>query len=116
CPFCYIGKRKFEKALEVFPHKDKVAVSWKSFQLDPNLKTQKNLDIYDYFMNAKGVSRDHAIQLFSNVTKAAEEVGLSFQIDKSVVSNSFKAHRLIQLAKTKKLGDEVEEELFKAHF
>jgi len=116
CPFCYIGKRKFEKALAEFPHRDKVAVTWKSFQLDPTLKTQKDVDIYDYFMNAKGISRDHAEQLFNNATQAAEEVGLHFQIEKSVVSNSFNAHRLIQLAKTKELGNEAEEQLFKAHF
>src|SRR3546814_692874 len=115
CPFCYIGKRKFEKALENFSHKDGLEVIWKSFQLDPNLKTQKELSIYDYFAKTKGLSKEQSVDMFDNVTQAAKEVGLSFRIDKSIVSNSFNAHRLIQLAKTKGVGNEVEEHLFKAH-
>ena len=48
CPFCYIGKRKFEKALDRFSHKGQVKVVWKSFELDPSLETQKDKDVYDY--------------------------------------------------------------------
>src|SRR5690606_16208564 len=109
-------KRKFEGALAAFSHREKISVTWKSFQLDPTLKTQKDVNVYDYFMETKGVTRDHAEQLFNHVTQAAEEVGLHFQIDKSVLSNSLNAHRLIQLAKTRQLGNEAEEQLFKAHF
>lgn len=116
CPFCYIGKRKFEKALEKFPHRDEVEVIWKSFQLDSTLKTQKEVNIYDYFANSKGIAPEQAKQMFDNVTQIADEIGLHFRLDKSVVANSLNAHRLIQLAKTKGLGSEVEEQLFKIHF
>ncbi len=116
CPYCYIGKRKFEAALEKFPHKDQVEVSWHSFQLDPTLKTQTDLNLYDYFVDRKGFSREQAVKMHSQVTKTAKEVGLNFNFNHAVVANSFNAHRLIQLAKTKGLGDAAEEQLFKAYF
>ncbi|MBC7744785.1 MAG: DsbA family oxidoreductase [Flavobacterium sp.] len=116
CPFCYIGKVKFEKALDQFPHKNEVEVIWKSFQLDPFLKAETNSDVYDYFSKIKGISRDHAAQMFENVTQVAKEVGLNFNLENSVHANSFNAHRLIQFAKAKNLGNEMEEELFKIYF
>src|SRR5687767_13092269 len=91
CPFCYIGKKKFEKALEMFPQGKHVEVIWKSFQLDPSLETQKDVNIYDYFSKIKGISRAQAEQMFNNVTGIAAEVGLDFKLEQSVVANSFQA-------------------------
>jgi protein disulfide-isomerase len=116
CPFCYIGKRKFEMALEKFPHKDGVKVEWHSFQLDPNLKTTSELSAIDHISEIKGISHEQALQMHRHVTSVAQEVGLDFDFDKAIVANSFNAHRLIQLAKTHGRGNEIEEQLFKAHF
>ncbi|WP_324719617.1 DsbA family oxidoreductase [Salinimicrobium sp. HB62] len=116
CPFCYIGKRKLEAALEQFPQKDKVRISWKSFQLDPSLETRTDMNVIDYFVETKGVTAEQARQMLSGATQMAGEVGLNFDLEKGVLANSFKAHRLIQMAKTQELGDEIEEALFKAHF
>jgi len=116
CPFCYIGKKKFEAALEKFPQKDQVVVEWKSFQLDPTLKTDTSLSTLDYFVKTKGVSEEQARQMFSGATQMAREAGIDFNLEDSVPANSFMAHRLIQLAKSKDLGNEIEEVLFKAHF
>lgn len=116
CPFCYIGKRKFELALEKFPQKGQVEIIWRSFELDPSLETEQSVNIYDYFSAQKGISKAQAKQMFNNVTEIAAEVGLNFNLDQSVVANSFNAHRLIQLAKSKGLGNEAEEALFKIHF
>ena len=116
CPFCYIGKKKFEAALENFPHKDKVEVVWKSFQLDPTLKTDTNISTLDYFVKTKGVSIEQARQMFSGATQMARETGLEFNLEESIQANSFMAHRLIQLAKSRNVGNEIEEALFKAHF
>lgn len=116
CPFCYIGKRKFEKALEQFPHKDKIEVIWHSFQLDPALKTQPGVHTYDYLADIKGMSREQTVSMHDRVKEIGREVGLEFNFDKAVVANSFDAHRLIQLSKSKGLGDQAEEHLFKAHF
>jgi len=116
CPFCYIGKRKFEMALDKFPHKDKVEVTWRSFQLDPNLETRTDVNAIEHLSEVKGISRKQAEGMQNNVTQIAKEVGLNFDFAKVVIANSFNAHRLIQLAKTKGLGNEIEEQLFKAHF
>ena len=116
CPFCYIGKRKFEKALENFPQKDSIEVVWHSYQLDPNLETDPNTNTVEYFTKAKGVSADQAKQMLGHATAMAKEVGLDFYLEEAVLANSFNAHRLIQLAKSKGLGNAIEEALFKAHF
>jgi len=116
CPFCYIGKRKFELALEQFEHKDQVEIEWHSFELDPNTETRPGLNAYDYLAEKKGQSREWSVQMHQQVIGAAAEVGLEFDFDKVIIANSFNAHRLIQLAKAKGLDNEVEEQLFIAHF
>ena len=116
CPFCYIGKRKFESALAQFEHKDQVEVEWHSFELDPNAETIPGANPAQHLADKYGRSVEWAEEMQNNVTQTAAEVGLTFHLDKSVVANSFDAHRLIQLAKTEGLTDEIEEQLFIAHF
>jgi predicted DsbA family dithiol-disulfide isomerase len=116
CPFCYIGKRRFEQALAQFEHKDNIQVEWKSFQLNPDLVTDTTLTTAQYLADRKGFPLDHAHELQDHVTEMAAEVGLDYNLDKAVVANSFDAHRFAHLAKQKGLGDEAEEVLFKAYF
>jgi protein disulfide-isomerase len=118
CPFCYIGKRNFEAALKEFDAKNEIEIEWKSFQLDPTIPKSfdKKLSTYEYLAERKGMSVEKAIELHSNVTEMARNVGLTYNFDQSVVANSFDAHKLIQFAKTKGLGDAAEEQLFKAYF
>jgi predicted DsbA family dithiol-disulfide isomerase len=116
CPFCYIGKRKFEAALEQFENKANVEVVWKSFQLNPDMKTDPAKNITEYLAEIKGWSIQQAKEMNAHVTNMAKEVGLHYDFDKAIVANSFDAHRLIQLAKKHGKGDEAEEQLFKAYF
>jgi predicted DsbA family dithiol-disulfide isomerase len=116
CPFCYIGKRRFEEALEQFEHKDQFEIEWKSFQLNPDMKTDTNINISRYLADAKGWTLDYAQQMNNHVTQMATEVGLTYDFDRAVVANSFKAHRFSHLAKKHHLGDKAEEALFKAYF
>jgi predicted DsbA family dithiol-disulfide isomerase len=116
CPFCYIGKRKFEAALEQFDHKNEVEVIWKSFQLQPDMVTDPSQNTIEHLAKSKGWTLDHAKQMTSHVVNMAKEVGLDYHFDKAVVANSFDAHRLVQFAKTKHKGDAMEEQLFKAYF
>lgn len=116
CPFCYIGKHKLETALEQFAHKEDIEVIWHSFELDPDLETRTDINIYDHFAERKGISKTQAAQMLQHATLAAHDAGLTIRFDKSVIANSFNAHRLIQFAKTKKRGNEAEEALFQAHF
>lgn len=116
CPFCYIGKRHFEAALNNFPDKENVEIEWKSFQLDPSIPESTAENIYEYLAKRKGFSVETSIKMHENVTKMAEAAGLHYHFDKAKVANSYKAHRLIQLAKTKGLGDVIEERFFLAYF
>lgn len=117
CPFCYIGKRHFEAALKEFPHSDKLQIEWKSFQLDPTIpKMEERVDVYQYLADKKGMSLEQSKSLHQNVIQMANNAGLEYNFDIAVVGNSKDAHRLIQFAKTKGLGDPAEEALFKAYF
>jgi len=116
CPFCYIGKRNFETALEQFTDKKHIEVTWKSFQLDPSLPEVANETQEDYLVKHKGMSREQVKGLLAHVTQTARQAGLDYNLDKSVMANSQKAHQLIQFAKTKNLGDQAEERLFRAFF
>ena len=115
CPFCYIGKRHLEKALTAFPN-EQFQIEWKSFQLDPNMVSQPDKNVYEYLAERKGMSVQESIDMHQVVVSKAAEVGLNYQFDKTIIANSRIAHRLIQLAKTKGLGDEMEEVFFKAYF
>jgi predicted DsbA family dithiol-disulfide isomerase len=116
CPFCYIGKRKFERALAQFPEREKVSVEWKSFQLNPELVNKSGQSIHEYLAERKGWTLSYAKQLNEQVTGMAAEVGLEYNFDKAVVANSFDAHRFAHLAAKYGLGDAAEESLFKAYF
>lgn len=116
CPFCYIGKHKFEAALEQFAHKDEVEVHWHSFQLDPTIETQPEISTLDYFVRVKNVSEDQAREMFRGAQQMAVDTGLKMDLDTAVVANSYRAHLLIQLAKEKGCANQLKEALFRAHF
>jgi len=116
CPFCYIGKRKFEMALENFEGKDCVEIIWKSFQLDPDSITDPNKNVQDYLAERKGVTIEKAKEMNAYVTMIASKVGLDYHLDKAILANSFDAHRFSHLAKVHGKQNEAEELLFKAYF
>jgi len=116
CPFCYIGKRRFEDALQQFEHQDEVEIEWKSFQLNPDMETNPTLNISRYLADVKGWTLEYAQQMNAHVTGMAAEVGLTYNFDRAVLANSFNAHRFSHLAKKYGLGDAAEEQLFKAYF
>jgi predicted DsbA family dithiol-disulfide isomerase len=116
CPFCYIGKRKFEEALEQFAHKDDLRVEWKSFQLNPDLKTQTDKNIYGYLAEQKGWTLEYSRNVHAQMVAKAKESGLDYNFDSVIPANSFNAHRLSHLAARYNLQDAAEERLFKAYF
>jgi protein disulfide-isomerase len=116
CPFCYIGKRKFEQALDVFPHRDNIDVIWRSYQLDPTISYEPGRDLYSYLAERKGKTLEWSKSVHQHLTDTAREVGLTYHFDKAIIANSFDAHRLIQLAKKYGKGDAAEERLFSAYF
>lgn len=115
CPFCYIGKRQLETALAEFPNEE-FEIEWKSFQLDPSIEPQSGKDVYTFLAERKGISVEQSIEMHKGVVERAKSVGLDYHFDKAIISNSLTAHRIIHLAKSKKLGDQMEEIFFKAYF
>lgn len=118
CPFCYIGKRHYEEAAKQFADANNLEIEWKSFQLDPSIPNpyKEGKDMYQYLAERKGLSYEQSKQMHSNVTQMAANAGLKYDFDKAVVANSWDAHRVIKLAKSKGLGDAIEERFFKAYF
>ena len=115
CPFCYIGKRQLETALAQFPNHEFI-IEWKSFQLDPSITPQADKDVYTFLAERKGISVEQSVEMHKSVVERAKSVGLEYHFDKAIISNSLNAHRIIQLAKTKNVGEEMEEIFFKAYF
>lgn len=116
CPFCYIGKREFENALARFPAREHVEVEWKSFQLDPSAPERAEGDMFDMLARERGGTREQAKAMVGGVVERARSLGLDYRMEQAVMVNSYDAHRLIQLAKSRGLGDAMEERLFKGYF
>ncbi len=116
CPFCYIGKRHFEEAMQSLPFQKEIEVEWKSFQLNPEYQNTNNEDLYSYLARSKGMSREQAQGLTVQVAQMAKNAGLDIDFNANIPANSFKAHRLIHFAASQGLQDQAEEVLFKAHF
>ena len=116
CPFCYIGKHHFEKALKQLSFRDSIEVEWKSFELDPYAQLDYEDDLYTLLANKYGQSREWAINSAEHMRQRGKEIGLVFNFDDTKSTNTFNAHRLIHLAKSKGLQLEAEEALFEAYF
>jgi len=116
CPFCYLGKHKFEKALAQYADKEYIEVEWKSFQLNPELVTDTTISIHQYLTDIKGFPLDQAQQLNNRFIEAGKPFGLEYNFDKIIVANTYRAHNLIYFAKEQGKQNEMEERLFEAYF
>ncbi len=116
CPWCYIGKRRLETALDSFEHAESVEIIWKSFQLNPDIQTNPSKSITEYLVEQKGWTMEYARQMNDHVSELAAKEGLEYHLDQSVVANSYDAHRVLQMAKTQGLGDVLKENLLHAYF
>jgi len=116
CPFCYIGKRKFEVALAQLESIDNIEIEWKSFLLSPDMKTDDTKNIHQFLAEHKGISLEEATGMNDNVAHIAANVGLEYNFDKTIPANSFNAHRLLHFAKQHGRQQAAEEALFAAYF
>jgi predicted DsbA family dithiol-disulfide isomerase len=116
CPFCYIGKRKFERALTQLSQRDQIEVIWRSFQLAPDTRTDPTRNAVQHLAEKKGWTLDVTRQAIADISKRAQQVGLTFDYDRTVVANTFDAHRLAHYAATQGKGDDLHERLFQAYF
>lgn len=116
CPFCYIGKRKFEAAFADFKHANDVEIIWKSYQLSPEMKTIPGKNIHQYLSEHKRISLEEATTLNNQVAGWARQVGLQYNFDIAIPANTFMAHRFSHLARQHGVQNEAEEKLFSTYF
>ncbi|VDG97703.1 Protein-disulfide isomerase [Lysinibacillus sphaericus] len=115
CPFCYIGKRKLEIALDEIRGKDRIEIEFKSFQLDPGSAKYSGQDFYES-MGAKFGGAEKAKQMTTSIAEQAKEVGLDFHFDTMKPTNTFDAHRMTKFAKVHGKDAVLAEKLLYANF
>jgi len=98
CPFCYMGKRKFEMALEQFTNKQFVQVQYKSYQLDPHAEHETNVQVRTMIMNKYNFSAEKTTKMMEQISREAASIDLELNFDSLVHTNTFHAHRLVKLA------------------
>jgi predicted DsbA family dithiol-disulfide isomerase len=115
CPWCYVGKRRFEAALAGFEHRDDVTVTWRSFELDPAAPRERAVDGATHLAEKYGTSRERALEMHAHMTEVAAGDGLDFRFDLARGGNTFDAHRLLHLAAEHGIQDAVKERFMRAY-
>lgn len=115
CPWCHIGKRRFENALGRFEHRDQVEVVWHSFELDPGAPRSREGDLSGHLATKYGVSRERAQAMHATMTRLAADEGLDFHFERARPGNTFDAHRLVHLGLRHGVQDAVKERLLRAY-
>jgi predicted DsbA family dithiol-disulfide isomerase len=116
CPWCYVGKRRFETALAQFEHRADVDVHWRAFELDPDAPAVREGDPVQGLADKYGMSRAQALAANARLTDMATAEGLEFHLDTARGGNTFDAHRLIHLAGEKGVQDAVKERFMRGYF
>ena len=115
CPWCYVGKRRWERALADFAHREDVAVTWRSFELDPGAPARHAEPQAELLARKYGTTRQQAEGMNARMTAEAAKEGLLFRLDRVQVGNTFDAHRLLHEAAAHGLRDRLVERLFAAY-
>jgi predicted DsbA family dithiol-disulfide isomerase len=116
CPWCYIGKRRFENALSQFPNRDDVEVIHRSFELDPGMTRGTERPTVDVLGEKYGAGPAQVRQMMARVEQNAAEEGLEYHLTNTLSGNSRDAHRLVHLAREKGVQNAVLERLYRAYF
>ena len=116
CPWCYIGKRRFEMALANFAQRNEVQVIWRSFELDPTAPQQHPGTLEERLAHKYGVSLQQAAVMNARVIGVAREVGLEYHLENARPGNTFDAHRLLHFAASRQMGDRATERIMHAYF
>jgi predicted DsbA family dithiol-disulfide isomerase len=116
CPWCYIGKRRFEAALAEFEHRDDVRVTWRSFELDPEAPQERTGDRAERLAKKYGMTVERAREAERQLTEVATGEGLGFRFDIARSGSTFDGHRVVHLAGEHGLGDAMKERLLRGYF
>lgn len=116
CPWCYVGKRRFEAALAGFEHRDEVNVTWRSFELDPAAPREREVDGATHLASKYGVPRERAVEMQRDMAEMARGEGLALRFDIARGGNTFDAHRLVHLGAAHGIQGDVLERLMRGYF
>lgn len=116
CPWCYLGKHRFESALDQFAHKDQVEITWRSFELAPDAPAISDISVNQMLMKKYGMTMEQSLATNERMTALGAQDGIEFHLEKAQYGNTFDAHRLLHLAAKHNLQDAAKERLFKAYF
>ncbi len=116
CPFCYVGKRRFEAGLRQFGHPEAVEIVWRSFELTPDFRPVPGQDVYASLAEKKGIAPEESRRMSDHVAAMAQEAGLQYNFDRAVPANTFLAHQLIHLGALHGRQDAAKERLFAAYY
>lgn len=116
CPWCYIGKRRFETALAQFAQREHAEIIWRSFELDPHAPQQTDTPVSVALSQKKGINPAQVAAMIAQVTEVAAGEGLSYHLERATQGNTLNAHRLIHLAAAHGLQGAAKERLLSAYF
>jgi predicted DsbA family dithiol-disulfide isomerase len=116
CPWCFIGKRRFESALSQFEHRDAIEIVWRSFELDASAPPRQDRPAVELLAAKYRMPQPQAQYMMDNMTATGATEGIMFRFDRLISGNTFDAHRLIHLAATHQQRDAMVERLFSAYF
>lgn len=116
CPFCYIGKRRLEEAIEKVQYEEEIEVTFRSFELDKTAKKKYDENINEIIAKKYDIQVEDAKSLNDQIVSQAKTVGLNYNFEGLIPTNTFDAHRLLHYAKTKGKANELEERILKAYF
>ena len=116
CPWCYVGKRRFETAMAEYEHRDEVTITWRSFELDPAAPAEATGDYAGRLAAKYGTSHEQAQRMIDDMTRTAAAEGLDFRFDRARGGNTFDAHRVLHLARAHGIEDAVKERFLRAYF
>ena len=116
CPWCYLGKRRLEAALDRFEHAADVEVVWRSFELDPDAPRRRTGSAAEHLAAKYGMTAEQVAASWARLTALAEAEGLEYHLDRTQGGSSFDAHRLIWLGAEHGIQDEVKERFLRAYF
>ena len=115
CPWCFVGKRRFEAALATFEHRDDVTVTWRSFELDPTAPREREVDLATHLAEKYGTSREQALAMQKRMSEVGAGERIEFRQDIARGGSSFDAHRLLHLAAAHDRQDALKERLMRAY-
>jgi len=116
CPWCYVGKRHIEQALERFAHRDEVEIVWKAYELDPHAPPQRVGSYRERLARKYGISEGQARASIQRIVNAGADAGIEFRFDDLRAGNTFDAHRLLHFAESLGVQNELKERLLLATF